>query len=215
MRLPASSRRSERRAHRSELLALVAYRATVQCPRHHPQLAYERSATSRKMAVAITTTTANRSHVEGLNGFVSMRTSIVFRHRNVDGVHRIPLEVSAVRPGRGRGIESRERAFPRDPSTIFLETPPLLGKDPALMLRADTTAPVFNDEEKRARATTQVQKLVREGYCGDVGGSAFWAGCDRATTLVAGARHVGSFPHGMCQLSPNDSRPVVGRRGRL
>ena len=34
------------------------------------------------MAVAITTTTATRSHVEGLNGFVSMRTSIVVRHRN-------------------------------------------------------------------------------------------------------------------------------------
>ena len=41
------------------------------------------------MAVATTTTTANRSHVEGLNGFVSMRTSIVVRHRNVDGVHLI------------------------------------------------------------------------------------------------------------------------------
>ena len=34
------------------------------------------------MAVAITATTANRSHVEGLSGFVSMRTSIVVRHRN-------------------------------------------------------------------------------------------------------------------------------------
>ena len=34
------------------------------------------------MDVAITTTTANRSHVEALNGFVSMRTSIVVRHRN-------------------------------------------------------------------------------------------------------------------------------------
>jgi hypothetical protein len=207
MRLPASSRRSERRAHRSELLALVAYCETVQCPRHHPQLAYERSATSRKMAVAITTTTANRSHVEGLNGFVSMRTSIVFRHRNVDGVHRsrlrCPLSVRA------------EAGVSRVGSEPFLATPPLLGKDPALMLRADTTAPVFNDEEKRARATTQVQKLVREGYCGDVGGSAFWAGCDRATTLVAGARHVGSFPHGMCQLAANDSRQVAGRRGRL
>jgi hypothetical protein len=28
------------------------------------------------------------------------------------------------------------------------------GKDPALILRADNSAPVFNDEEKRARATT-------------------------------------------------------------
>jgi len=95
--------------------------------------------------------------------------------------------------GRGRGIESWERAF--------LENPLLLTKDPALMVRADTTAPVFNDEEKRARATTQVHKVAREGYRFDVGGLAFWAGCDRPTTLVAGARHVGSFPHGMCQLS--------------
>ena len=45
------------------------------------------------MDVAITTTTANRSHVEALNGFVSMRTSIVVRHRNVDGVPRIALGV--------------------------------------------------------------------------------------------------------------------------
>ena len=40
------------------------------------------------MDVAMTTSTANRSHVEALNGFVSIRTSIVVRHRNVDGVHR-------------------------------------------------------------------------------------------------------------------------------
>ena len=75
------------------------------------------------MDVAITTTTANRSHVEALNGFVSMRTSIVVRHRNVDGVHRIALGVFAVRlarPGRGRRVWTRERAF--------LETPPLLRK---------------------------------------------------------------------------------------
>jgi hypothetical protein len=57
------------------------------------------------MAVAITTTTANKSHVEGPNGFVSMRTSIVVRHRKVDGVHRIAVGVSGVwlsRPGRER-----------------------------------------------------------------------------------------------------------------
>jgi hypothetical protein len=60
------------------------------------------------------------------------------------------------------------------------------------MLRADTIAPVFNDVEKRARATTQVNKLVREGYRSDVSGLAFWAGRDRATTLIAGARHVGT-----------------------
>ncbi len=71
-----------------------------------------------------------------------------------------------------------------------------LGNDPALMLRADTNAPVFNDEEKRARATTQVHEVARESYRFDVGGLTFWAGCDRATTLVAWVRHVGSasFP---------------------
>jgi hypothetical protein len=125
---------------------------------------------------------------EGLKSCASIRTSIGVRHRNVDGGHRIALGVSAVglhRPGRGRGVESRERAF--------LETSRLLGKHPALMLRADTTAPVVNDEEKRARATTQVHKVARESYRFDVAGSAFWAGCDRATTLVAGARHVGDL----------------------
>ena len=70
------------------------------------------------------------------------------------------------------------------------ETPPLLGKDLALMIRADTTAPVVNDEEKLARATTQAHKAARDGYRFDVGTFAIWAGCDRATTLVAGARHV-------------------------
>ena len=73
-----------------------------------------------------------------------------------------------------------------------LEPPPQPAKDPALILRADTTAPVVNDEEKRARATTQVHKVAREGYRLDVSGSAFWAGCYRATTLVARARHVGT-----------------------
>jgi len=68
-----------------------------------------------------------------------------------------------------------------------------LGKDPALMLGADTTAPIFNGEEIRARHTTQVHKVAGKGYRFDVGGLAFWAGCDRATTLVAGARHGG--PH--------------------
>jgi hypothetical protein len=58
------------------------------------------------------------------------------------------------RSGTGRGIESRDRAFP--------ETPPLIG-NPALRLRADTAAAVFNDEEKRARTTTQVHKVHRQG----------------------------------------------------
>ena len=58
------------------------------------------------MDVAITTITANRSHVEALNGFVSMRTSIVVRHRNVDGVHRIALGVSVS----GCPVRAEERA---------------------------------------------------------------------------------------------------------
>ena len=74
------------------------------------------------------------------------------------------------------------------------ETPPLLAKDPALMIRADTTAPIFNDVEKHARATTQVHKVARGGYSSDVGTFAFWAGCNSATTLFAGARHVGVIP---------------------
>jgi hypothetical protein len=137
------------------------------------------------MAVAITRTTANRSQVEGLNGFVSMRTSIVVRHRNVDGVlwNRAWCVRCPAGPSGQRDVESRKRAV--------LEMPPRLGKDPALILRADSTAPVFNDEEKRARATTQVHKVARESYRSDVGSLAFWARCDRATTLFAGARHVG------------------------
>ena len=58
------------------------------------------------------------------------------------------------------------------------------------MIRADTTAPVVKDEEKLARATTQAHKAARDGYRFDVGMFAIWAGCDSATTLVAGARHV-------------------------
>jgi hypothetical protein len=72
----------------------------------------------------------------------------------------------------------------------------LLGKDSALILRADDTAPVFNDEEIRARATAQVHKVAREDDRCDVGTCAVWAGCGQAITLFAGARHVGmsSFP---------------------
>ena len=75
------------------------------------------------------------------------------------------------------------------------EPPLLLAKHPALILRADTTAPVVNDEEKLARATTQAHKAARDGYRFDVGTFAMWAGCDRATTLVAGAQHVGVLSH--------------------
>ena len=81
------------------------------------------------------------------------------------------------------------------------------------MIRADSTAPVFNDEEKRARATTQVHKVARDGYRCDPAGLAFWAGCDGSTTRVAGARHVGSFPHGMCQLSHKRFAPSCGASG--
>ncbi len=111
-----------------------------------------------------------------------------------------------MRADQGRGIEGRERAF--------LETPPLIGKDLTLILRADSTAPVFNDEEKRARATTQVQKVAREGYRFDAGGLAKSTACDRAITLVAGARHVGtsSFPR-TCQRSHKRFAPSCGPSG--
>ena len=115
------------------------------------------------------------------------------------------LGVSAVRltrPGRGRGIESRERAF--------LESPPRLAKDPALMVRADITAPVFNDEEKRTRATPQVHKVARDGYRCDVGTVAFWARCDRATTLVAGARHGGTSSARNVPAQPRRFAPSCG-----
>ena len=98
-----------------------------------------------------------------------------------------------------------------------LETPQRPAKDPAPMLRADTTAPVFNDEEKPARATAQVHKVARVRYRSDVGGSAFYAGCDRATTLIAVARHVEihRLPHGACQPSRKRFAPSLGRRGRM
>ena len=60
------------------------------------------------------------------------------------------------------------------------------------MLRADTIAPIFNYGEKRACVTTQVDKGARDGYRLNDAGPAFWAGGDRATTLVAGAGHVGT-----------------------
>ena len=68
--------------------------------------------------------------------------------------------------------------------------PVLRQKHPALVLAADATAPVVNDEEKIARLTTQAHKTARDGYRFDIGTLAIWAGCDRATTLVAGVRHV-------------------------
>ena len=54
--------------------------------------------------------------------------------------------------------------------------PSATSEDPALILRADTIAPVFNDEEKRAGAAAQVHKLAREGYRFDVGGWHFGQG---------------------------------------
>ena len=85
------------------------------------------------------------------------------------------------------------------------------------MLRADTTASVFDDEEKRARATAQVHKVAREGYRSDAGGSASWAGCDRTTTLVAGARHVetSSLSARDMPTEPRRFAPSCGPSGRL
>jgi hypothetical protein len=91
-----------------------------------------------------------------------------------------------------------------------LESPQGPAKDPAPMLRADTTPPVFNDEEKPARATAQVHKVARVGYCSDVGGSAFSAERDTATTLIFVARHVAIHRCGTERASraANDSRQV-------
>ena len=95
-----------------------------------------------------------------------------------------------------------------------METPPLIGKDLALILRADSTAPVLNDEEKRARATTQVHKVALEGYRFDAGGLAKSTGCDRAITLVAGARHAGTSPFPRtCQRSHKRFAPSCGPSG--
>ena len=98
-----------------------------------------------------------------------------------------------------------------------LETPQRPAKDPAPMLRADTTAPVFNDEEKPARATAQVHKVARVGYCSDVGGSAFPAECDRATTVIYVARHVRIHRSGTERASraANDSRQVWDVASRM
>jgi len=87
----------------------------------------------------------------------------------------------------------------------------------AWVRRANTTAPVFNDEEKRARATTQVRKVAREGYRLDVGGLALWARCYSATTLVAGARHVGMSWSAArnVPLSHKPFAPNCGASGRL
>ena len=98
-----------------------------------------------------------------------------------------------------------------------LDSPQPPAKSTALMLRADTPAPVFHDEEKRAPAATQVHKVARDAYRFDVGGPAFSAGCDRATTLVAGARHVGihRLLHGTCQRSDKRFTPSSRHRGRM
>ena len=98
-----------------------------------------------------------------------------------------------------------------------LEILRIQARDPALMLRTDTSATVFDDEEKRARATTQVHKVAGEGYRSDAGGSASWAGCDRTTTLVAGARHVetSSLSARDVPTQPRRFAPSCGPSGRL
>ena len=68
------------------------------------------------------------------------------------------------------GVRASGIPVPQSVSLQYaVETPPLPAKDLALMIRADTTAPVFNDKETRARATTQVDKVARGGYSIDVG----------------------------------------------
>ena len=85
------------------------------------------------------------------------------------------------------------------------------------MLRADISASVFDDEEKCARAAMQVHEVARDRYRSDAGGSAYWAGCDRTTTLVAGARHVETFIVAARNMptEPRRFAPSCGPSGRL
>jgi len=85
------------------------------------------------------------------------------------------------------------------------------------MLGADTTAPIFNGEEIRARHTTQVHKVAGKGYRFDVGGLAFWAGVTGRPpwSLGLGMGDLIGLPHGMCQLSHKRFAPSCGRRGGL
>ena len=74
-------------------------------------------------------------------------------------------------------------------------------------------------ERNCTRVTTQVDKVARDGYRLNDAGSAFWAGRDRATTLVAGAGHVeplGWFcvPQGACQLSFQRNQQLASRSDR-
>ena len=110
---------------------------------------------------------------------VTARATIVVSPSAIAQRRQKPHQIAVARWTR------RHRHHGRTLDTLRIEA-----RDPALMLRTNTSASVFDDEEKRARATTQVHKVAREGYRSDAGGSAFWAGCDCTTTLVAGARHV-------------------------
>ena len=142
--------------------------------------------------------------------------------RRTLGTASIPLEVIIFprQPARYPGLPAQHGGIVATPcarSCNYLDSPQPPAKSTALMLRADTPAPVFHDEEKRAPVTTQVHKVARDAYRFDVGGPAFSAGCDRATTLVAGARHVRThrLSHGTCQLSDKRFTPSSRRRGRM
>ena len=140
--------------------------------------------------------------------------------REVHGIVWIPKW--CVRPSEGLPTVARAledgcvpfRSAERYELTCVLHL--LQGRDPALMLRAGNSASVFDNEEKRARAATQVHKVAREGYRSDAGGSASWAGCDRTTTLVAGARHV-ETPSSARNVptEPRRFAPSCGPSGRL
>ena len=97
-----------------------------------------------------------------------------------------------------------------------METPPLIGKDLALILRADTTAPVFNDEEKRARAYnpgTQSCSLRATAST-----SAAWQSRQGVTgrplwSLGLGMLGPHRLPHGTCQRSHKRFAPSCGPSG--
>lgn len=88
-------------------------------------------------------------------------------------------------------------------------------KSAALKLWAEAAAPVLNDGEKRARATTQVDEVARERDRSDVGDSALWAVRDRAT-LITWVRHgTAGLPHGTCRLSHTQFAPRFGPSRRV
>ena len=95
------------------------------------------------------------------------------------------------------------------------ESPYGFPQSPADSTGLPSRAPVFNDEEKRAGATTQVDKVAREGYCFYVAVWHFGQGVTGRPPCSLGLGMLGlrRFPHGMCQLSHKRFAPSCGAPG--